>query len=73
MAYANKLPGEPEVIQWTEIHRSASDHARAAYQKQYGVDYHADPEYQTGNERHAFWLKAFDTRQESLILNPYQD
>lgn len=75
MAYATKpiLPGEKELLNWTEIHKSAIQCARDAYTAEYGVDYHDDPEYKTGNDRHAFWLKSFDDRQKSLIINPHQD
>lgn len=73
MAYAFNTPGEPEKLDFIAIHQSASDHARNAYTKEFGVDYHDDPEYKTGNARHKFWLSAFEKRQESLILNPHQE
>jgi hypothetical protein len=56
-----------------KIHRSACEYARNDYNEKYGVDYHADPEYTAGNERHQFWIHAYSARQESLIVNRYQD
>jgi hypothetical protein len=75
MTYATKpiLPEDKELMDWTGIHKSACQHARDAYTKEYGVDYHDDPEYKTGNDRHAVWLKAYDDRFSTLILNPHQD
>lgn len=61
MVYCTTTPGEPQILFHTEIHQSASQKARAAYLDEYG------------NERHAFWLSAFEARQKALILNPNQD
>lgn len=72
MTYAVNVPGEGEFLHFVEIHQSASQVARAAYQEKYGVDYHDDPEWKIGGERHAFWLDAWEKRQASLILNPNQ-
>ncbi len=66
------LPEDKELMDWTSIHRSACQKARDTYLETYGVDYHADPKYKTGNERHKVWLDAYDTRFSSLIINPHQ-
>jgi hypothetical protein len=75
MAYAipASQTGDREVMFHTNIHQSAADVARAAYTEKYGIDYHDDPEWEIGNERHTFWLNAFSERQKALILNPYQN
>ncbi len=73
MVYCTTTPGEPQILFHTEIHQSASQKARAAYLDEYGIDYHDDPEWKIGNERHAFWLSAFEARQKLLILDPNQD
>lgn len=75
MAYGLSVAqtGDKEILFFAEIHQSASQVARDAYFNKYGIDYHEDPNWVIGGERHEFWLNAFDTRQKSLILNPQQD
>lgn len=72
MAYAYGMPGEPAKMDWSAIHQSAAQVARDAYLKEYGVDYHDDPKWEIGNERHTFWLNSFDARHKSLIIDPHQ-
>jgi len=73
MAYSFNFPGEPETLDVTKIHQSASARARQAYLDAYGIDYHDDPQWKIGGERHRLWLDAFDDRQVSLIVNPNQE
>lgn len=72
MSYAFNTPGEPEKLDFIAIHKSAVAVARQTYIDTFGIDYHNDPKYETGNERHKVWLTAFENRQASLILNPDQ-
>ena len=74
MAYAHKdLETGKEIMDFIAIHKSASQHARQVYLETFKIDYHDDPEYKTGGPRHKVWLNAFEARQQSLILDPYQD
>ena len=74
MAYViGGLTGDPEKLDFLKIHQSAVAHAHQSYLEEYGVWPNGDPQHVIGNERHKFWLGAFEKRQESLILNPHQD
>jgi hypothetical protein len=65
----DRITQQPAFVDFAGIHKSASQCAREAYSKEYGVDYHDDPKWEIGGERHEFWLKAFDAAQTSEIMN----
>lgn len=74
MAYASKpIGGDKEVFFWTDIHKSACAVASQQYRDAFGVDHRDDPLCVDGNERHHFWLTAYDQRMLSLVENPNQD
>ena len=73
MKHVIEVPGGGEFMQWEEIHKSSTQSAREAYLKEYGIDYHDDPQWEIGNDRHTFWLNAYDERQKALIINPRQN
>lgn len=73
MAYATRLQGEPQLLDYPAIQRSAGATANQAYLEEYGVDKGSDPEWTIGGDRHTFWLKKFDSRWTALIINPFQD
>jgi hypothetical protein len=70
MSYIISVPGEPEKLDFQAIHQTAVAYANNAYFEKYNVYKNDDPEWKIGNERHHFWLDAFDLRQTQLILNP---
>lgn len=72
MSYVISFPGEKQRIDTIAIHRSAGACANHAYVEKYGMCKSRDPEWVIGEERHKFWLDAFDARYTSLIINPDQ-
>lgn len=69
MRYIYGMPGETPFVDFDAIHREAGARAAAAYRAEYGIDFHDDPEWEIGNERHAFWLRMFDVQQAVIVLN----
>lgn len=57
------------IIDFAAVHRAATEYARDTYFKEYGVYHTTDPQYAVGNERHDFWLAAFDAKQQEHIVN----
>lgn len=67
------LPGDKELLDYSNIQKAAGGNANAAYIEKYGICKSRDPEWKIGGERHEFWLSVFDQTWTSAIVNPHQE